>query len=134
MAEDKKVTRVSVAEITYEPDTSIVIIDYFDNKAISKEDAEEVISTSMQLVGDNPFGVISIFKDNLIKADAQEVLRQESPNLVAVASIVKSEILKSIFNTFVSFKKLGYKFRMFTDLEEAKQWVASEIEAFKKNS
>ncbi len=134
MAEDKKVARVAVAEITYEPDPSIVIIDYFDNKTISKEEAEEVISTSMQLVGDKPFGVISIFKDNLIKSDAQEILRQDSSNLVAVASIVKSEILKSIFNTFVSFKKLGYKFRMFTDLEEAKQWIASELEAYKKNS
>ncbi len=127
----EQVVHTNSADIIYDPDKSIVVIDYYDNKLITKADAEEIINKSLELVGGKKFGVVSVFKDNPVSKDAQDVLRQSSPGLVAVASIVKNEILKDFINMFAMIRKFDYDFKLFTDVEKAKEWVETKVKESK---
>ena len=119
--------KTHAATITYDLYNSIVTINYEDNRIITEQDAQEIIEMANLLVDVKPFGVVSILKNNPINPEAQEILRKATPNLVALAAVVKNKYLKEGFDYFLLWKGVEYQFQIFDNEEQAKQWVKKRL-------
>ena len=118
---------LKVAEISYDSKKSIVIIEYREHETVTKEDAEQIISTVERMAGGKIYASISILKDNPISKPAQRILSHFPPKIIAVALIVENEILQSIIDLFINTYTVKFKIRIFSDKDSAYHWLENEL-------
>lgn len=103
-----------------------VIYAKFKQEQINRELAQKIIDLRLSFVdGQTLPALIDGSTVKHLTKEAREVLSTEraSQNISALAVIVRNPVTRAIANFFLKFQQPPYPFRLFTDLEKAKQWL-----------
>ncbi len=123
-----KQSYLSIADLYFDADEKILTIHYHQDKDITEKGLGEIINTGLKMAQGQPFGVISTLGNNSISREAQKIMSQSSPGLVAVAAIIEIQVLRTIIEIFVREQKVKYDLRCFTDIDQAKKWVKQQLD------
>ena len=98
----------------------------FKGEKIDQSLAERVVDTRLAFMEDQVLPAIidiSFVKD--VTKEAREVLssKKAGKNIAASAVIVRNPVTRTIANFFFRFQQPDYPFKLFTDPEQAKEWV-----------
>jgi hypothetical protein len=98
----------------------------FKRKEIDVALAKEIIDQRLSFVDGQTFPIIvdgSEVKE--LTKPAREALSSDRANqyTVALAVIVRNPVTRTIANFFLKFQQPRYPFRLFTDLEDAREWL-----------
>ncbi|MGB3850321.1 MAG: hypothetical protein WA958_10165 [Tunicatimonas sp.] len=98
----------------------------FKKKEIDATLAKEMIDQRLSFVDGQTFPIIvdgSEVKE--LTKSAREALSSEKANqhTVALAVIVRNPVTRTIANFFLKFQQPRYPFRLFTELEDAREWL-----------
>lgn len=126
--EVKKI-QLDAANLFFETQTSILTVEYKSKRTITLQDAQQIIKAAKSITGEKKYASLSILEDNPISKEAQKILLSSSKDLVAIALIVKNELLKNILQMFIEVNPPKCEYKFFTAPEDAKQWLTKILNA-----
>ena len=95
-------------------------------EVIDRKAAEKIIDQRLFFVEKQAFPMLfDISSVKEVTKEARETLASEKANqyTIALAVIVRHPVTRTIANFFLKFQQPRYPFRLFTDLESAREWL-----------
>lgn len=118
-----------IAKLTYDKKERLLQVEIFPNNEVSFEDSKEFTQITLELTqGDSHIALIKALGNVDISPKARKVGESIPTHLIAQAILVNSVATSIAANFFIKFNKPESPTRVFTNAEEALNWLI-----FKRN-
>ena len=125
-----KTKTVPTAHLTYSTEDKILTIRFLPRKNIDVEAAKSIVSAASELSGDERHANLADSRDLMFMSnDARKYFGQQNKKTVmAIALLIQSKIQESFGNLYLRFSSPSIPTKMFTNENEAKQWLKTILE------